>query len=303
MPFVSVHKARPKGRVAPKRPADAPYQIADKWFNQLNRRSFADLNSIVEGGDLQRMAAAMRNKDAALAIRQLPEYGRGTPEGRNAFRELEADLKDTYRAVITESGKKALRTLDVNVRFDLTNTASIQWIDAQAVALTRRVADGAARNVLAVIRSGFTENLTVDEMASAIKPMIGLHPNQLDAVVRRFATTVEGGTDPVRAAGQAARYAGDLLSQRAESIARTETIAAEAQGTVAGWNEAVSVGLLDPDTEQEWISGTEADGVCSICEPLDKVRVPLGQPWQTKIGPVYHPPAHTRCRCAMGLSL
>lgn len=76
---------------------------------------------------------------------------------------------------------------------------------------------------------------------------------------------------------------------RAMLIARTETSFAENRGTIAGFGASGVV------SEVEWsISQSE---VCDICEPLDGVRVALGDTFPGV--DVEAPPAHPRCRCTV----
>lgn len=89
---------------------------------------------------------------------------------------------------------------------------------------------------------------------------------------------------------------------RAETIARTETMLASNQGQQLMWEQAKDEGLLTGSEEKEWIV-TPDDRLCPVCEPLDGQKVALNARFDTELGAVDNPPAHPRCRCTVGLSV
>src|SRR5207244_4083170 len=93
-------------------------------------------------------------------------------------------------------------------------------------------------------------------------------------------------------------YADRLLRERAETVARTLTIDASAEGQNALWRQAVDEGLLDP---QAWLIefiASEDERTCPICLELDGQRRPLDGTYPGGQGP---PAVHSRCRCSEGL--
>jgi len=100
-------------------------------------------------------------------------------------------------------------------------------------------------------------------------------------------------------------YRDRALWQRAESIARTETIRAANMGQQLLWRQAAGQGLLDQaTTARKWIV-TRDDRLCPSCQSLQGKIVGFEEQWATRVGrtltAVLTPPLHPMCRCAISL--
>jgi SPP1 gp7 family putative phage head morphogenesis protein len=84
-------------------------------------------------------------------------------------------------------------------------------------------------------------------------------------------------------------------STRAMLIARTETIAASADGALAAYQQAVDVGALD-GYGKTWIAELD-DRTDEVCADLDGETVPFDEPFSSGDDA---PPNHPDCRCAIG---
>jgi SPP1 gp7 family putative phage head morphogenesis protein len=87
---------------------------------------------------------------------------------------------------------------------------------------------------------------------------------------------------------------------RADNIARTETMRASNEGQLEAWDQAVEDGLLTGEEQVEWIT-TPDDRLCDICEPMDGQTTGLGDTFDVDGEEMDGPPAHPRCRCTIGL--
>jgi len=88
---------------------------------------------------------------------------------------------------------------------------------------------------------------------------------------------------------------------RADLIARNETMVAVHEGQREAWGQAVEAGLLTGDEEREWIVVGD-EKVCPICEGLEGKHAKLGQAYVSDEGESYDgPPAHVSCRCSEGI--
>jgi 8-oxo-dGTP pyrophosphatase MutT (NUDIX family) len=100
------------------------------------------------------------------------------------------------------------------------------------------------------------------------------------------------------------KKASQYRRQRAEMIARTETITATAAGQQALWEASAQQGLLDTSrAKRRWVI-TPDDRMCPSCGAIPGLNpegVGLKEPFTTPNGPVMHPAAHPRCRCAVVL--
>lgn len=112
--------------------------------------------------------------------------------------------------------------------------------------------------------------------------------------------TVDGEFDTHDLADRITELIGD--ESRAETIARTETMAASNGGQREAWAQAVDDGLLNGDEKEEWITTPDGD-TCDICQPMDGVTKPLGGKFNVDGELIDGPPAHPRCRCTTALNL
>ena len=122
--------------------------------------------------------------------------------------------------------------------------------------------------------------------------------------IRRSTVRVPpGGLPPDRVSALIQRYAERLRRQRALSIARSESIAASTRGQQEMWRQNVSSGLLRGTEKQKWLTSRD-ERACQICMALNGQEVPLGGVFQSPfVGEISGPPAHTNCRCAVGLAV
>lgn len=83
---------------------------------------------------------------------------------------------------------------------------------------------------------------------------------------------------------------------RAELIARSESMRASSAGQRFAWKQAVRQGLLSTKEQKTWIA---TDGCCDECDELDGEVVDLDE--QFSGDGEDGPPLHPRCRCSQGL--
>lgn len=115
-------------------------------------------------------------------------------------------------------------------------------------------------------------------------------------------------TNNIRDAVAKAQESGDLDEQydaildavgdedRAQLIARTESMIAANEGQRLGWEKAVEDGLLPPSMNRTWIT---TPGCCDECETLEGATATLDGEYPDPGG--NGPPLHPNCRCTEGL--
>jgi len=133
--------------------------------------------------------------------------------------------------------------------------------------------------------------------ARRIRSMIGPNARQMRAIERYYSKLLDQGVMQKRARELTQRLANRYIQERAETIARTELIAAENHGRLESWNRAVGAKLIGKESEKEWVTAFD-ERTCIRCSQLDGVRVKLDE---TFPGGVTSPPLHPRCRCSMNL--
>lgn len=213
--------------------------------------------------------------------------------------------------------------------FDRTSAEAVTWARDHSAQLVTSVTLETREGIRRIIERAFTEGIAPREAAKLVKQIIGLRPDQVDAVLNvrqkiidaaaRAANTgrpvkvkIPGmpngisvppaGLSAERVSATLKRYADRQIRQRALLIARTETIAAANAGQQLQWAQAVKDGLLRGNEKQRWIVAFD-ERLCPICRALHGQQVPLGQPFMSIKGPVLSPPAHPNCRCSIVLAV
>jgi hypothetical protein len=147
-------------------------------------------------------------------------------------------------------------------KFDVTNKAAVAWAKAHAAELVTQVSDTTRGRVNAAIAKRLESG---DDARDTIEAAVG-------------------------------------DEERAELIARHESMLAVSEGQRQAWDQAVDAGLLPADAERVWIA--VGDGLMpetEICNRLDGKTARLGEPYEVDGEEVDGPPAHVNCRCTEGI--
>lgn len=161
-------------------------------------------------------------------------------------------------------GFRASAAVETDFAFDVTNPSAKTWISQHALELANNLSETTRESIRDLVDEAFDGDFDTRDLADEIESLIG------DA-------------------------------DRADTIARTETMRASNQGQLEAWNQAKQAGLLLGNEQIEWIT-TPDDRLCPICEPLDGQKIAFGEQFDVEGDKVYSPPAHPRCRCATGLA-
>lgn len=121
----------------------------------------------------------------------------------------------------------------------------------------------------------------------------GIADTTRERISEAIARSQETGEDPY---DEILDAVGD--EDRAEVIARTESMRAVHEGQREGWEQAVEKGLLTGDERRVWIV-TPDDILCPICEELEDEEADMDGEYP---GGIDGPPAHPNCRCTEGLT-
>ena len=147
-----------------------------------------------------------------------------------------------------------------------------------------------------VRQAAMTDTMTVDQLARAIRPCVGLTQRQAQYVKHYYDNLIDQGYSPQDALKKQAAYAGKVHRQRAQTIAETEMAYAYNASADAVVQQNIKDGYFAPDVEKYWLTADD-ELVCDECGTIDGETVPVDAPFS--IG-VKLPPAHPRCRCAVG---
>src|SRR6266566_159305 len=215
---------------------------------------------------------------------------------------LTPPMQDAILAGVVEvgglTGEQFPPSVQIQFAFDRTNPFALDAVDTIVADAVRDIANASQDAIRLILRQGFTDGLTPDQMGRRLRANIGLTDRYAQAVENYRQSLLDQDTSVGRADALADAYARRLLNIRASAIARTESIRAMSAGQDALWASAVEQKLLDPQrTRRDWIV-TEDDRLCPICEAIPDQNpdgVALGEPFQSDVGPLQYPPAHPLC--------
>jgi SPP1 gp7 family putative phage head morphogenesis protein len=195
-------------------------------------------------------------------------------------KDFEPALAETLRKVLVASGREATvalvallrgkgglraaaKPVDIRMQFDATSPHAVAWIQEHAAETVDGITKATRQAIADSVERALTEQFSIDDLIKEISDDIG------DA-------------------------------DRAEVIARTETMRASNQGLLESWDQATDKGLLTGSELKVWIV-TPDDRLCPICEPLDEEKRELDDTFNVDGDEIDGPPAHPRCRCTLGL--
>lgn len=183
-------------------------------------------------------------------------------------------------------------------RFTLTNPRAVNWIRDYSAQRVVQVTNETKLAIRESLFKGYSENKTVDRIAIDLRKNIGLTNRQSAAVDNYWRRLAGDGTRSLtRVNAMVDAYSRKKLRERAQNIARTETMEASSQGQQELW--------LQMGYEHEykhWIL-TPDDRLCEHCAAMEGQEVPVTEPFVSPtLGiQVIHSPLHPSCRCSQRL--
>lgn len=155
-----------------------------------------------------------------------------------------------------------------------------------------------------VQRAAQLQDQSVDSLARAIRPTVGLYTRQAVANLRYYQTVRQSlldtnsnmrATTAERKAREAAiQYAAKQHRYRAMMIARTELVNAYNHGELGAVKQASREGKLG-EMKKRWVTADD-DRVCEQCKALAGVALGL---YDAFPGGYDAPTAHPHCRCVL----
>lgn len=190
-------------------------------------------------------------------------------------------------------------------RFDPMGAGVLTWTASHAAEFVTNSTATQIEGLRAVVRrAAVLEDMSVDELARAIRPMVGLTKQQSIANMKYYETLLQNGVSAKKAQDLSIRYAARQHRYRGYNIARTELAFAYNQGSYEGTKQAQEAGYLG-ETVKVWCTADD-ERVCSICGGLEGKTIAMDEDFdfQTKLAGRNAtirrvPPAHPSCRCAV----
>ncbi len=190
--------------------------------------------------------------------------------------------------------------------FDPMGDGASDWTHTRSAEFVTAVTDTQIQGLRAVVqRAAVLEDLNVDQLARAIRPMVGLYRGQTVANLNYYKNLIDNGVNAQKALDLSIRYGARQHRYRGYLIARTELAFAYNQGSYAGIKQAQAKGYMG-EVEKIWCTADD-ERVCKVCGGLDGKRIALDDDFNfdTKLATPKNPtirrvpPAHPSCRCTV----
>lgn len=190
--------------------------------------------------------------------------------------------------------------------FDPMGNGASDWTHTRSADFVTAVTDTQIQGIRAVVqRAAVLEDLNVDQLARAIRPMVGLYRGQTVANLNYYKNLIDNGVNAKKALDLSIRYGARQHRYRGYLIARTELAFAYNQGSYEGIKQAQAKGYMG-EVEKVWCTADD-ERVCKVCGGLDGKRIKLDDDFNfdTKLATPKNPtirrvpPAHPSCRCTV----
>lgn len=258
--------------------------LVNTWRSQGNAITYKELREAILAGDI----------DADILDDWMQDYNRFVVKY----------LQPAWEKAIVTAAREIERKYPL-WHFDPMGAGVREWTAAHSAEFVTSVTTTQIEGLRAVVRkAAVLENMTVDGLARAIRPMVGLYKQQATANLNYYETLIEEGMSEQKALDRSIRYAARQHRYRAYNIARTELAFAYNQGSYEGTKQAQAAGYMG-DTVKVWCTADD-ERVCPICGGLEGKEIAMDDDFdfQTKLegrnATIRRvPPAHPSCRCAV----
>ena len=214
-------------------------------------------------------------------------------------------LKPTWIMAMQEAAKEIEKKYP-DWYFDPYADGVREWTETRSAAFVTEVTDTQILGIRAVVqRAAVLEDMSVDQLARAIRAMVGLTHPQSVANLNYYNNLIKNGTSEKKALDLSIRYAARQHRYRVYNIARTELAFAYNQGSYQATKQAQAKGYLG-EMVKVWCTADD-ERVCKICGDLEGMKLAMDEDFdiQTRLSTSANPtirrvpPAHPSCRCAV----
>lgn len=215
-----------------------------------------------------------------------------------------AYLLPAYREAMVEAAKE----LSARYPMFLFNPAAdgvVEWTTMRAAHFVTNVTTDQIKAIGTVVeRASRLQDMTVDGLARAIRPMVGLTHGQAIANLNYYNKMIESGVSQKKALENSIKYSARQNRYRGYNIARTELAFAYNKGQHLGVVQAQEEGYMG-HMKKVWCTADD-ERVCETCGGLDGTTIEMDEhfDFKTKLKRrqpdiTLTPPAHPSCRCTV----
>lgn len=184
----------------------------------------------------------------------------------------------------------------VNLAFNMRDPRFQSAVEQEGARRIVQVTEETRQAVRDIVNYAYRRQMHPYAFAPMVRDAVGLDTRRSVALLNYTAGQLQAGVRQDVLEKRAARYAKTLRTQRAKTIARTETIRGAMIGRLAGFQQAADAGLVPRDRAfLEW--NAIQDDPAEVCFQLDGRRAPLAE------GSIdgFVPPVHPNCRCSLDM--
>ena len=295
-------------QVPEEKPARDTYKIAAKYQSKFSRIFLSAVREFLPERMPLGFKAAYRNKSPV----QVEQILFGAEFGGDEFIDK---IQEAYADVVQASGNVTMKEVNkkfgTNFQFSINihkaepavpmvpvNEYSVKWMRERSLQLVKDLNEQQKKVIQQPLGDGFEMGLRAEEAYDTIRDNIGLTGREAGAVAKRKALLESKGFDEGKVTRLTDKYRDQLLKKRAERIARTETIAADAAGRRNAWQLAEESGSL-PQVHRRWVSAPPSPNPyrpCEVCLDLDKKTATVTGTYESSFvgevsgpGPEVHP--------------
>lgn len=246
------------------------------WGKQQRAVTYQQLREAIMTGALSPETLQQWQKNYASII-----TNKLAPQWEDAMNTAAQQIKTAYPEYNFDPGAENVKT----------------WTAQHSAELVTNLSGQQASAINSLIhRATGIQNMTPDELARVIRPVIGLTKPQATANVNYYRSLRENKISQKEAQKKASTYADRQHRYRAQNIARTELAKAYNTGEYLGMKQAQDQNLIG-EVKKKWLTADDSR-VCAACASIDEMEMPMDALFPL-FGGILTPPAHPSCRCCL----
>lgn len=179
-----------------------------------------------------------------------------------------------------------------------------EWTKTHSAEFVTNVTQTQIEGLRAVIRQAANlEHTNVDQLARAIRPMVGLTRPQSVANLNYYNKLIESGVKEKKALDLSVRYAARQHRYRGYMIARQEMAMSYNTGADQGVRQAQAAGYMGEVVKV--FACADDERVCPYCGGLEGTTIGMDEEFQRAVKnrsykfTGLYPPVHIQCRCTV----
>lgn len=297
----------PPQRLFVEEPSDNPlwqlmHKISDKHYPSVRQLMIDTWDAWRSGIDASAVFDALMAGNTALAMSIVERAWMA------AENELVVQAGTMINSIVVESlseaGPRIAAQMDVTFATGQITPEVRSWVQTRVGDLITQIGETERQAIRQTILDGMQAGRGPVAIARDVRQFIGLTRPQQKTIERLRETMTAAGTRGDLIENAIDKRVKKMIRQRAQVIARNETILASKEGHRQAYLDAAHQGAIDINRARRYWVITPLDA-CEICLPIPGMNpdgVGLDEPFRTPIGPLIHVHAHVQCRCVETLS-